>query len=163
MCPSLCPLGHELRVRPRPCIQLRRAGLHLESSICRPRDRKNYSNILLHSWTIVTIAFRQGREFANSLYSSLVVLLGLSWNLIHLFRNFDQFFSSSLMFVALSTPINGASSSSADKAGHLTHSFKLTSTRGQPVCSLTTPPRSHNDSAQLNRESSAAVEHPIPP
>jgi hypothetical protein len=63
-----------------------KSGLHLESSTCRPRDRKNYSNTdatidglyLHHSWTIVTIAFRQDREFANSLYSSLVVLLGLS-------------------------------------------------------------------------------------
>jgi hypothetical protein len=63
-------------------------GLHLEPNTCRLGDRRNYSNIdvtidspyLCNSWTMATvesIAFRQGREFANSLHSSFVALLDL--------------------------------------------------------------------------------------
>jgi len=118
--------------------------------------------------TVESIAFRQGRELANSLHSSFVALLDLTMQPRSFIPYFRLVFSFSLMFVApVHTLFTALARGSADKAGHLTHSFKAYSPRKrttnilinhtpQIFAAVTTQP-------QLNREPSAAVEHPIPP
>jgi hypothetical protein len=71
-----------------------------------------------------TITFCQGCEFANPPHSGLVALL-----LTHHGTRFIYSVPLTNFFFEPHVLINGASSGSADKAGHLTHSFKAYSLR----------------------------------
>jgi hypothetical protein len=111
-----------------------KSGLHLKWSTCRLGDRRNYSNTnittyglyLHHSWTMVIV---EQLHFARAVNLRTHHTQVLWRSLTHHGTWFIYSIPLTNFFFEPHVLINGASSGSADKAGHLTHSFKAYSLR----------------------------------